>query len=158
MIDGVTNFIVSLDNPILTTVSTLLENYLVYILVIATVVLLSERRQKKIEKIFFAVVLALLIAFIGKQLLAVDRPCVLELVSKIPCPLGYSLPSIHAAVAFTVAIAFLNKKTYPLYLLFALFIAFTRVYLGVHTFIDIAASLVVALIAYHITHLVWRRK
>jgi len=158
MIDGVTRVLVSLDNPMLTAVASFLDNYILYIVTIFAAVLISERRKKKLEKIFFAIIIAVLLAFIGKELFAVERPCVSEITSKIECPVGYSLPSLHAAIAFTVAIAFLNKKSYSLYLLFALFIGFTRIYLGVHTFIDIAMSLVVALVAYHITHLVWRKK
>ena len=158
MIDGVTKFIISLDNPMLTTVASFLDNYIFYIITIFIAVIISERRKIKLEKIFFAIVIAVLLAFMGKELLAVERPCVFEIASKIECPMGYSLPSLHAAVAFTVAVAFLNKKSYSIYLLFALFIGFTRIYLGVHTFIDISMSLVVALVAYHITHLVWRKK
>jgi len=50
--------------------------------------------------------------------------------------------------------AFIRKKLFPAYLLFALFVSFTRINLGVHLFWDIAAALPVALISYYITLIV----
>jgi len=47
-------------------------------------------------------------------------------------------------------IAFLNKKNYPLFLLFGMFTAFTRLHLGVHTLEDVAAALPVAFLSYYI--------
>jgi membrane-associated phospholipid phosphatase len=52
---------------------------------------------------------------------------------------------------------FLNKKSYPLFLLFALFVSFTRMNLGVHVFEDIAGALPVALISYYLIDIAWKR-
>jgi membrane-associated phospholipid phosphatase len=52
-------------------------------------------------------------------------------------------------------IAFLNRRSYPLYLLFALFVSFTRLNLGVHAFVDIAAALPIAAIGYYAVDMAW---
>ena len=58
------------------------------------------------------------------------------------------MPSGHAAIAFTLMIAFIGKRPFPFYWAFALLVAYTRFYLGVHTFEDLAAALVLAPVAY----------
>ncbi|MBD3390024.1 phosphatase PAP2 family protein [Candidatus Micrarchaeota archaeon] len=138
----------------------LLGNELVFFLVLGTLVLLAERRPEKRKKIILGVVVVSLLVLGLKNLFAVERPCAAG-VSEYGCPalpyLGHSFPSGHAAVAFLVMIAFLDKKSFPAFWLFALLIAYTRLFLGVHTFADIAGSLVLAPIAYHITDSLWGR-
>ena len=65
------------------------------------------------------------------------------------------MPSGHSAVAFTLMIAFLGSRWFPFYWVFAILVAYSRFYVGVHTFDDIAAALVLAPIAYQATDLLW---
>ena len=65
------------------------------------------------------------------------------------CPTSYSFPSIHAAAAFALMLSFINKQSYPVYLLFGLFVSFTRIYLGVHQLEDITASLAIAAVCFY---------
>jgi len=82
------------------------------------------------------------------------RPCTGG-SSLIQCPLDYSLPSGHAAMAFTLMIAFIGKRPFPFFWIFALLVAYTRFYLGVHTFEDLAAALVLAPVAYQFADIIW---
>lgn len=125
---------------------------------IALVLLLSShfREQKKIAYIVFAVAIALALGGAFKLYLQEPRPCE-QVPGKIPCPTDFSLPSIHALLAFTLAIVAVGSASFPFYLLFALFVSFSRVYLGVHTVPQVAAGLALAFFACVLCEIVWRR-
>jgi membrane-associated phospholipid phosphatase len=124
------------------------------LLVIAASLYFKEGR--KIPFLVSAVVVALLLGFSFKSFLQEERPCALS-PSKIPCPTDFSLPSMHALLAFTIAIIALGTRSFPIYLFYALFIAFSRVYLGVHTITEVAAGLSLAFLACVLTELLFRR-
>lgn len=132
----------------------LIDNDASFFIIIAASVLLTEPRWEKRKKIALALVIAALITIVAKNLIMQPRPCPSE-ESLIQCPSDYSMPSGHAAIAFTLMFAFIGKPSFPFYWLFALLVAYTRFYLGVHTFEDIAAALVVAPAAYHAADLLW---
>ncbi len=123
------------------------------ILVIATSFIFRE--QKRLPFLVSAVAIALLLGFSFKSFLQEERPCA-SAPSKIPCPADYSLPSMHALLAFTIAIIAIGTRSFPIYLLFALFIAFSRVYLGVHTIAEVAAGLALAFFACVLAELIFR--
>jgi len=153
--DLVTEFAFSINNELLTQVSLLLNNNIVFTLLIVAIVLVAERRNPKRIKIFSALFLAFVLSLALKSLFEVERPC-------IPfefdyCPPDYSFPSLHAAIAFTLMISFLNKKNYWLFMIFALFISFSRMVIAVHTFKDVVAALPIALVSYYIIDFLWRR-
>lgn len=147
--DEITVVINSLNNEVVTGISALLDNYLIFSIILLLIIFLFEKRDKKRGKLLLAVLLAFLIGATIKSATEIPRPCE-ELNSKIECKTSYSFPSLHAITAFTLAIGFLNKKEYPLILLFALFVAFSRIYLGMHAFTDIAGSLVLSPMIYGI--------
>ena len=153
--DQITEFAFSINNELLTQVSLLLNNNLVFTLLIIAIVLVAERRNPKRIKIFSALILAFIFSLALKSIFAVERPCVP--LGLDYCPEDYAFPSLHATIAFTLMIAFLNKKSYWLFMIFALFVSFSRLVIAVHTFADIAAALPVALISYYIIDVLWRR-
>jgi len=140
--------------------SLLMGNELIFFLVVAVMVLLAERRPKKRQKILFAIIVVSLMVVGLKYVFAVDRPCI---ASEAPygCPATplstYSFPSGHAAVAFLVMIAFLDKPSFVFFWIFALLIVASRIFLGVHSLEDIAGAMALAPIAYYITDVAWRR-
>jgi len=131
-----------------------LDNPYSFFAIIGIAVFLTEPRWEKRGKIILALLIAGGMALLAKSLIMQPRPCIGG-DSLIQCPLDYSLPSGHAAIAFTLMIAFIGRKYFPFYWLFALLVAYTRFYLGVHTFEDLAAALVLAPIAYQLADIAW---
>ena len=152
--DPITEFAFNLNNGLLTYASLIINNDLIFLLIITALVLLIEKRDGKRAKIFSAIILSAVFVVLIKSFMMAERPCVslgLEY-----CPESYSFPSMHATIAFTMMISFINKKSYWIFMIFALFVAFTRMVLAVHSFIDIAGALPVALITYYIIDVVGR--
>ena len=121
-------------------------------------VLVFEKRWGKRKKIILALCVAAVLAFSVKFIVDMPRPCTGSGSLLVACPGTPAFPSGHAAVAFTLMLGFMGKRVFPLFWLFAIYIAFTRLFLGLHTFDDIAGGLVIAPIAYHITDIVWGGK
>ena len=140
--------------------SILMGNEFIFFIVVGAMVMLAERRSEKRQKILLAVIIASLAVIGLRHLFAVERPCMDE-YAPYGCPDGplsaYSFPSGHATIAFLVMIAFLDKPSFPFFWLFALLIAASRVFLGVHSFEDIAGAMVLAPIVYFATDALWRR-
>ncbi len=153
--DPVTDYAFHLNNGPLTEASLILNNDIIFALLVIVLVLIAERRNPKRVKIFSAVLLAAIFSIALKSIFMVERPC--ALMDLDYCPADYALPSLHATVAFALMISFLNKRSYWVFVLFALFVSFSRMVLAVHTFRDIAAALPVALVSYYIVAVLWRK-
>lgn len=138
----------SIHLDILTAVAWMLNDTIIYGFIILALVLTGEKRKEKRNIILFSLVIAALAGIAIKEVLFVERPC----AGEEWCPGGHSFPSMHALTAFVLMAASIRKRTFPLYLLFALFICFTRLYLGVHVFQDIAAALPIAVVSYYVTN------
>ena len=113
------------------------------------------KEQKMLPFMVAAVTIALLLGVSFKLFLQEERPCV-ETPGKIPCPLDFSLPSIHSLLTFTIAIVAIGNRSFVFYLIYALFTAFSRVYLGVHTITEVAAGLALAFLACVLCEMLWR--
>ena len=153
--DSISRFIAVLDYEWLTVLALLIHNSVLFLIMIAVLAFWESEPQRR-NKILMALLVVLILSVAIKEVLQFPRPCE-EIVGKIACPLGNSFPSVHAALAFTLAVAFLNKPSYWYNLAFALIVAFTRIYLGVHLLGDIAASLVVAIIGFSVVDRIWRK-
>lgn len=123
------------------------------ILVMAASLLFRE--QKRIPFMVTALVVALLLGVAFKSFLQEPRPCA-NTPGKIPCPLDFALPSIHALLAFALVVLSAGNRSFAAYLIFALFIAFSRVYLGVHTISEVAAGLAMAFFACVVNEIIWK--
>jgi undecaprenyl-diphosphatase len=155
--DPITASIASMNYPMVTELAKLVDSTLGFLLVTALLLLFLEPRWDKRLKVVAVLVVAFAISFVLKDVAQVERPCV-AFVAKVACPTDYSFPSTHAAIAFALMLAFINKPTYPIYFIFAIFIAFSRVYLGVHTLEDVFAGLVIAPVAYQTVEILWKKK
>jgi len=154
--DAITALVHTLNSGWLGAISSFIDNDLIYAAMLLIAILLGERKPEKLVKIFFVLVLVFFVSYGIKGLFAVERPCVS--LSLDYCPHDYSFPSLHAATAFAVMIPFLNKRSFWLYFLFAVFVSFTRLVLAVHGFRDIAAALVIALVVYHVVDSFWPKE
>lgn len=150
-VDLITGAALSVQDPLITQIALIINNDAIYAALMLALVLLGEGRNSKRLKVLLSLAIAIGLGVMVKAALAEQRPC----AGEAWCPTGYSFPSLHAAAAFTLMIAFLNKKSYPAFLLFALFVGFTRLNLGVHIFRDVAGALPLAVIAYYAAALAW---
>ncbi len=148
-LDFLSVLIGSLHYDIITFISLIISNEVSFGLLLFFLTLVAERRPEKLKKVIIVLACAFLISTLFKLVFQVERPCVAVSSDKIICPTSYSFPSTHAALAFVLPLAFLNKRSYPFYLLFALFVGFSRIYLSVHSVVDVAAGLVVAAVSYY---------
>ncbi len=94
-----------------------------------------------------ALLAAFAIAMFLKPLLAVPRPCTLGLPALVACPLDYSMPSIHSAIAFTLALCFIGRRHFWPLMAWALAVASSRLFLGVHVPLDIFGAIALAVFA-----------
>ncbi|MFA5050331.1 MAG: phosphatase PAP2 family protein [Candidatus Micrarchaeia archaeon] len=155
--DLVSVSISGLNNEYLTLISSLIDNLIIFSLIVLFIIFYFEKNENKRKKLFIAVILAFLIGTMVKEIYQIERPCI-ALDSKIKCSLGYSFPSIHSIVMFTLALGFLDDKKYILIIVLGVFVAFTRIYLGIHTFFDVAGALVLSTIVYGIVDYYWRKR
>jgi membrane-associated phospholipid phosphatase len=150
--DAITVWALSIHNSLISVLGLLLDQDFFYTMVIIGLVILGEWKNDKRFKIFLTLVFAYLLGLAVKYLVAEPRPC----FGADWCPLGYAFPSTHAVVAFTLMACFLNKKSFPFFLVFALFVSFTRLNLGVHVFGDIVGAIPIAFLAYYVTGAAWK--
>lgn len=142
-------------STIITNLSIFLDKTYIYIPFLLAIVFLTEKRNEKRIKIIFAILVVSVLVLAGKYIIHKERPCN-KYPSLIACPETYSFPSGHAALAFVVAIAYLDKREFPVLWLLAIAIALSRIYLGVHTLQDISGGLITAAIGYNLTDYAYR--
>ena len=153
--DAVTEVIYSLNIEPITIISKLLDSTPIFGIILLAIVVLSEKTTNKKAKILLALMLAFIIGFGLKQIYPIDRPCNLENLKDAECN-GTSFPSLHTIIAFILVSAHVRKKDYLRYLAFGLIVAFSRLYLGVHRFEEIAASAALAPLIYHTVDIWWK--
>jgi len=125
----------------------------VWILVIILVVIFEEKKHPGISKNDKKFVIIFLTAFLTTSLLVelplknlFRRPR--PIATNYNCPSDFSFPSGHASTAFAAAavLAYFDKKRRSFYYLIASLIAFSRIYLGCHYFLDIIAGSIIGFI------------
>lgn len=151
--DPITGIAMSVDHPLINALGVVIHNSFTYAAIVLALLFIGEQRTEKRKKIIFSIVLTILLTTAIKYALAHERPC----VGEDWCPKSYSFPSLHTAIAFTLMLPFFDKRGYSFYLLFALFVAFTRLNLGVHVFGDVVAALPIAMVSYYVTYITWKR-
>ena len=112
------------------------------------------REEKKLPFLFSALAVALLLGLFFKPFLSQERPCASE-PGLIACPDDFALPSLHALLAFTLVVSSLVNRSFPIYFLFSLFVAYSRLYLGVHDLMQVAAGLALAFFACVLAEIAW---
>jgi len=104
-----------------------------------------------------AVVITIVASFALKLFFQQDRPCVLE-PALVPCPADFGLPSIHAALSGLFFMATLGSRWAWLVFPLAVLVAYSRVFLNVHTPEQVIAGFALAVVVYLMTWLYVQRK
>lgn len=125
----------------------LFENFSIFInnievfLIIISAIMLYLAYDKKLAFVYMLGLILLTIFF--KYILFQERVCTSSLVE---CPATPSFPSGHAMLAFGTALFFYKRKYVFLSLIFfSILVMLSRLYLGVHSFNDIAGSVSLSL-------------
>ncbi|VVB66080.1 Undecaprenyl-diphosphatase [Candidatus Gugararchaeum adminiculabundum] len=150
-VDFVTHLISSLDYGVVTTLAAFVHQFvlpIIFTLVIASWLVFKEKKER-MHSLAIAAVIGFLFYFSVKSLANVPRPCV-ELGGKITCPVDSSFPSGHTLAAAMAAIGMIASPLFYAFLVFVLFTAFSRIYLGVHTLADVSAGLALGLACFEI--------
>ena len=152
---SITGAIAGLNYGWLTAIDRFIDNPFIFGVIIILLGLVFIKERKARIRFFAALLLTFFVATTLKTTLGVQMPCAIAGVDT--CPTDYSLPSTHSAVAFTLMFALLDKKSFPIFLIFALFVAFSRINFGVHTFEDVCAGLPLAFISVFLVERVCER-
>lgn len=99
------------------------------------------------RRFLIALVLAVLLVLVAKELYAEPRPC-LTTPGLIDCPAENGFPSAHAAVAVVIALGVLGTPWFYVLGVLAVLTAYSRLYLGVHTPVQVAAGIALGAFVY----------
>ena len=102
----------------------------------------------------YFMIFSFLTTLIAKQIFSMPRIC----TDLLNCPKDFAFPSGHASSAFSLALLRIGKNDFPFFLLFALFVGYTRILLNVHTDFEILGSLAMALINIELWWFIWKKK
>ncbi len=161
MVDFITSFIAAQSDPAATAISVFLHYDTYYLLgaLYLGVLLLRPKRRTRLASLLVGLVILLAAVAVLKDAYSVARPC---LNAKVPCGPSdpeflQSFPSGHTSVAFFFAAAAVGAPEFALFYPLAIVIALSRIYLGVHSFNDVAGGVVVGITSYALGELVGSR-
>lgn len=148
-----TLLISSFNNPAVTAGSLFFQNYEVLALIIlfGVAMFLTNKRLALV----IALGLALLFVPLLKDAYAQPRPC--ENLKTLQCETDYGMPSAHATVAFIFIAAAVGTWAFLFFLPVGLFMAFSRIYLGLHSFEQVAAGAALGVILFLVADAIAKR-
>jgi len=123
---------------------------IVYVSLLIIPLYLWGKNKREVFLYFFVFLLDFLIVYGLKYAVGAPRPS----VAMVPIPTSPSFPSMHASLGFIPLGFFFYKKKWriPLFIYGAL-IAYSRVYIGVHYWVDIiAGSFIGFFLSFYIYH------
>ncbi|MFH0937570.1 MAG: phosphatase PAP2 family protein [Candidatus Daviesbacteria bacterium] len=143
-------------NPILDQIMIFGANYLIFFVVFFAVILFFTRNKAE-KKSFIIAALGGILTFIFIQIIRIfifePRPFVTFPIAPLISTDMQSFPSIHtAAMAAIAATYFLTKSKFFMVFLFCfIWIAFARIFTGVHYPLDILGGTVIGIISAYLT-------
>ena len=133
-----------IKNPVFDYSSYLLANFSsmsIIVIVLISFFLLNKKKREWALPLGVGIISSYIITYVLKFVIARTRPLEIAMTFLLNLP-DYSFPSAHAAVAFAM-LPILNKE-HPrgkwLWIIFVSFIAFSRIYIGVHYLSDVIAG------------------
>ncbi|MBI4399423.1 phosphatase PAP2 family protein [Candidatus Micrarchaeota archaeon] len=148
--DIVTEFISKISIEPLTKLAVFLDHWynsyiLFFLMTLAIIPFFNDKR--KVIVLAVALFLVTVVFLATKNLTNVERPCV-QLPAKVECPNEPAFPSGHTSGAFVFIAASIGEAFFIVYFILGIFVAFSRIYVGVHWFNDIAGGMVVGVVCY----------
>lgn len=119
------------------------QSLIIWIAIALIFIMFEEYRNKKFIYYLAAAVAATFVTtFVLKELFMRHRPALTSIMIGFTCPKDYGFPSGHSSVAFAAALVFsvFDKKRSVFYFFIALLIAYSRIYLGCHYFLDVVGG------------------
>ena len=138
--DGYVNGLFNAEKPqLLNSFFSIITNFGfdIAVLFFIPIILLYNKKQKKlVHSLLLALISSIAASFILKAIFAKTRP---DTILSYPIQIiDYSFPSMHSAVAFaSLPILARNLKYARYFTIFAVLVAFSRLYLGFHYLSDI---------------------
>lgn len=133
---------------------------IVWLCIGVVLMVVQELRQRRfVITLSGALFTTLLTTYLMKIIFERARPVDIMAVSPA-CPTDFSFPSAHASLAFAGAytLSYFDKKRQPLYYSIAVFISYSRIFLGCHYFFDVlVGSILGYLVARIFVHFVQSR-
>ncbi len=148
----VTSFISELEFGLFTTVSVIFHYYVYSLVALLSLITVPYLRKRgRYYALAFSMVAIIILVLALKGIYAVPRPCNDWLENpKVECPPvdDYGLPSGHTAFSFVFVGASLGTPVFPLYLLIGIIVGLSRMYIGVHSLVDVAGGAALGVITY----------
>ncbi len=141
MLDQITLWISNLNLLPITIIALLIDNDFFYLIFMLSLAFAIGRTWSERAKLYVILLFSYLIAYAIKLIVAQSRPCDF-IASKVACPSSYSFPSEHSTIAFSLTAWVKDRNYWWIFLVLSSFIAFTRVYLAVHSTTDVMAGMV----------------
>jgi len=138
-------FITAYRNPILTTILKFLTDSITYLpipLIILSAIMFYKKTNKKITAVWFVSFSAFIASYAIKYAVGRVRP---DFVMPLVHEGSPSFPSAHAAVSFA-PVQILSGKLKWVWVIFAVLVAYSRMYLGVHYMSDVIGGIILGCI------------
>ncbi|MFH0835828.1 MAG: phosphatase PAP2 family protein [Candidatus Micrarchaeota archaeon] len=121
-------------------------DYYFYVLLGLSVLYLFRAGADK-RVLIASVALVIVLVLVAKPFLLEPRPCMTN-PGLVACPDDNGFPSAHAAASFIIALNALGLAGFPFFFGAALFVSFSRVFLGVHSPTQVVAGIALATVVY----------
>lgn len=103
--------------------------------------------RHRIILLVVALAISLALTELTKTYYKVERPCQ-GVAGKVDCPGTYGFPSAHASTSIIFPLAAFGNHFFVVFYLAAIFIAGSRIYLGVHTIDQVVGGLCIGIVSY----------
>lgn len=139
--------------------------YVVFLLAILVIWFIWKHPEKEQKKILFLTFVFLIINFVLAKIAGYfyfnPRPVLKIDQSDLLLPLSVNaFPSMHTLISGTLALAVLlfNKKIGIWFVLLALWVGVSRVFIGAHSWVDVIASWCIVFVVYALAEMIGKKK